>query len=103
MVRDRRGLERGRAAVRALHLDNLEKAGADRAAALRLVDEHLDRIAQMLPLALQAGISLSEISRVTGVSRPTLYELRGRYADSPGDLELAVLQSVATGGPIGID
>jgi predicted transcriptional regulator len=38
---------------------------------------------------------LSEIARVAGVSRQTLYELRARYSDSDGDLRLAVLQSIA--------
>ncbi len=60
----------------------------------------LDRVARLLPDALAGGLSLTEISRVTGVSRPTLYELRGRYSDSPRDLRLAVLQAIASRGTL---
>jgi transposase-like protein len=92
--------ERIRASVRSLHLGELEAAGEARRAALRCADEELERVAQLLPDALQAGLSVTEIARTTGVSRPTLYELRGRYGASGGDLQLAVLQTVATRGPV---
>ncbi len=82
--------------MRALHLGELERAGEARATALAEADAQLDRIARLLPDALQAGVSLSEIARAAGVSRPTLYELRARYGDSSGDLYLGVLQTVAT-------
>lgn len=42
----------------------------------------------------------SQIARVTGVSRPTLYELHGRYGGSLGDLRLGVLQTIALRQPI---
>ncbi len=87
--------EKGKATVRALHLSELEAAGASRARALAEADKQLDRVARLLPDALSGGLSLSEIGRVAGVSRQTLYELRARYSDSDGDLRLAVLQSVA--------
>ena len=95
--------ERSIAAVRSLHLAELAAAGAARAVALSAADEQLDRIARRLPDALQAGLSLVEISRETGISRPTLYELRGRYGESASDLRLAVLQTVATQGPLRAD
>jgi DNA-binding phage protein len=88
--------EKGKALVRALHLSELGAAGSARALALHQVDEQLDRVARLLPDALQAGISMSEIARTTGISRPTLYELRARYGGSVGDLRLAILQSVIT-------
>ena len=87
--------EKGKATVRALHLSELEAAGAARARALAEADKQLDRVARLLPDALSGGLSLSEIGRVAGVSRQTLYELRARYSDSDGDLRLAILQSVA--------
>src|SRR3954451_16932134 len=93
-------LEKARALVRALHLTELENAGAARAAALAQADAELQRIAARLPDALDAGISLSEIARVTGISRPTLYELRGRQSDSPRDLTLALLQLIGTRGAV---
>jgi len=87
--------EKGKATVRALHLSELEAAGRARARALAEADKQLDRVARLLPDAVGGGLSLSEIARVAGVSRQTLYELRARYSDSDGDLRLAVLQSVA--------
>ena len=93
-------LEKARAHVRALHLTELENAGAARATALAQAEAELQRIAARLPDALEAGISVSEIARVTGISRPTLYELRGRHSDSPRDLTLALLQLIATRGAL---
>ena len=87
----------GQALVRALHESELKAAGAARNVALHEAELALDRIARLLPDALQAGLTLSEIARITDVSRPTLYQLRGRYGDA-GDLRLAVLQTVASRG-----
>ena len=92
--------EKGRALARAVHVSELQAAGAARALALHEAEQQLDRVARLLPDALEAGLSLSEISRITGVSRPTLYELRGRYGGSERDLTLAVLQAVASRGPL---
>jgi DNA-binding MarR family transcriptional regulator len=92
--------EKRKAAVRGTHLEQLAGAGALRTAALEQADRHLDRIAKLLPDALAGGLSLAEIARVTGVSRPTLYELKGRYGERVSDLRLALLQAVATKGPI---
>ena len=85
--------EKGRGLVRALHLSELQAAGAARELALHTAEQQLDRIAKVLPDALGAGLSMSEIARVTGVSRPTLYELRDRYDNR--NLWLAVFQTVA--------
>jgi DNA-binding MarR family transcriptional regulator len=92
--------EQGKALVRTMHLTELQAAGAARAAALHESEQHLDRIARVLPDALSAGISLAEIARNTGVSRQTLYELKARYGD--GDVHLAVLQVIATHQPVSI-
>ena len=92
--------EKARSVVRALHLGRLESAGTARASALQEAEQHLDQIARALPAALQAGLTLTEIARATGVSRPTLYELRARYSDAPMDLSLGVLQTIASHGPI---
>ncbi|HEV2058198.1 MAG TPA: hypothetical protein VGR11_02505 [Solirubrobacteraceae bacterium] len=82
--------------LRALHESELESAGAARAEALRRADQELDRIARLIPDALGAGLSMTEIGRFTGVSRPTLYELRARYSDAPRDLRIAVMQALMT-------
>jgi DNA-binding MarR family transcriptional regulator len=95
--------EKRRGVVRALHTAELEQAGRFRAAALEEADRQLDRIARLLPDALSGGLNLSEIGRITGVSRPTLYELRARYGESASDLPLAVLQSLATRGTQELD
>jgi DNA-binding phage protein len=90
--------EKGQGVVRALHQSELEAAGTARANALREADEQLDRIARLLPDALAAGLSISEIARLTGLSRPTVYELRSRYSNSERDLSLAVLQTLMSFG-----
>ncbi|MEA2494106.1 MAG: hypothetical protein QOJ29_2017 [Thermoleophilaceae bacterium] len=92
--------EKGKAVVRAIHLEQLEDAGTTRSKALADADAQLDRIARLLPNALVGGLSLAEIARVTGVSRPTLYELRARYSDNPSDLAFGVLQTIAARGPV---
>lgn len=86
--------EQTKGLVRALHQSELQAAGARRAVALHAAEQELDRIARRIPEALQAGLSMSEVSRLTGISRQTLYELKGRYG-SVKDLRLAVLQSLA--------
>ncbi|HEV3094051.1 MAG TPA: HTH domain-containing protein [Solirubrobacteraceae bacterium] len=91
--------EKGKALVRAVHLTELQAAGAARAVALSESEQQLDRIARIMPNALNAGISLAEIARNTGVSRQTLYELKPRY-DPSGEIDLAVLQMIATRQPI---
>lgn len=94
--------EKGKALVRALHLSELETAGRARAVALHEADVQLDKIAHLMPLVLESGISITDIGRVTGVSRPTLYELRGRYGVTLGDLRFSLLQAVATRQPVTI-
>ena len=97
---DPRQQEQRRALVRGLHLSELQTAGAARARALHEAEVELDRIARLLPEATQAGISLAEIARVAGVSRPTLYELRAKYGGSVRDMRLAVLQTLANHGAL---
>ena len=86
-------LERSKQLARAAHLAELQAAATARAVALHEAEVQLDRIARRLPEALSAGLSVSEIARSMGVSRQTVYELKGRYGDV-GDLRLAVLQAV---------
>lgn len=91
--------------MRALHRSEIQAAGDARALALHQAEEQLDRIARRIPEALASGLSVTEIARISKLSRPTIYELRGRYSASEGDLNFAVLSSVArlqpvTGGEI---
>lgn len=100
---DRLMQEKGKALLRALHLSELAVAGKERDLALHKAEEQLDRIARLLPDALEGGISISEIARVTGISRPTLYELRARYGGAVGDLRLAILQAVIAGNAMTVE
>ena len=88
------GPEESRATVRALYVSQLEAAGSARFEALRQADAHLDRIARLIPDAANAGLSVTDVARITGVSRPTLYQLRARYGESHRHLRLAVLHAV---------
>lgn len=92
--------ERGEALVRTLHSSELRAAGAARAVALHEADVQLDRIAQRLPQALAAGVSIAEAARLAGVSRPTIYELRGRYSADDGDLRFALVCAIARLQPV---
>lgn len=92
--------EKARGAMRGFHLRALEEAGRARAAALREADEQLQRIGRLLPDALDAGISMALAGRVTGVSRPTLYELRVKYGEEASDLNFTVLDTIARRGPL---
>jgi transposase len=94
--------DRGASLVKALHRSEIEAAGDARALALHQADEQLDRIARRLPEALASGLSVSEIARIASVSRPTIYELRGRYSASQGDLRFAALSAVARLQPVTI-
>jgi DNA-binding transcriptional ArsR family regulator len=68
--------ERGLALTQRLHRQALSEAGRALHAARRLADDHSARIAQLVPGALAAGLSASEIAERTGLSRQRIYELR---------------------------
>ncbi len=90
--------EKARGALRALYLGEAASLGQRRSNALREAEEQLDKLARLLPNAVDAGIGIAELARAADVSRPTLYQLKARYSDDPGDLRLAVLQATLRGG-----
>lgn len=92
--------EKVRGAMRGFHLRALEEAGRARAAALKEADEQLQRIGRLLPDALDVGISMAHAGRVTGVSRPTLYELRAKYGEGAIDFNFTLLEMLARRGPL---
>jgi hypothetical protein len=53
----------------------LQRQAAKRRQSLDAAEEALKEIADLLPSALQAGITKIEIQRLTGVSRPTIDRL----------------------------
>jgi hypothetical protein len=60
---------------RALYRGELRDAASERMAGQSQVEAANRRIGQLLPGALQAGISVVEAADITGVSRPTLYRM----------------------------
>ena len=60
---------------RALYRDELNRVAAERNAAFATAEQATARIAQLLPAAVQAGVSIVEVAQVTGISRPTLYRM----------------------------
>ena len=60
--------EKARGVMRGLHLGALEEAGHARGAALEEADQQLQRIGRLLMDALDAGLTMAEIGRLTGVS-----------------------------------
>lgn len=50
----------------------LREHGDRRRAAEAVSREELERIAELVPAAIKAGIAKREIARLTGVSRPTI-------------------------------
>jgi DNA invertase Pin-like site-specific DNA recombinase len=60
------------------YAEELGRLGERRRAAQAEDQAVLERIEEVLPGALGSGLSLSEVARLTGVSRPTLYGLKRR-------------------------
>jgi hypothetical protein len=87
--------EHGRAAVRALWRTEFEAVGRERREAMRLIDAQVAKVGRLLQDALASGMTIAEVSRL-GVSRPTLYAQRARFADEPRDVAFGVLQAIAT-------
>jgi DNA-binding phage protein len=96
--RDRRA-RNGRLALQALHRNELTDSGRRIQQSRDAAQRELDRIAVFLPGARHAGMTMSEISQLTGLSRPTLYELQNRSSTVELDITLAVLSALGGLGP----
>lgn len=83
----RRLLRPGRARV---YVDELRELGERRRAALAEADAALRRVQELMPGALDAGVSLSEVAKLSAVSRPTLYAIRRRQATGVAEAGSAV-------------
>jgi hypothetical protein len=57
------------------YLREIRALGERRRAALAEAESVLRRVEELLPDALQAGCSITEIAELSAVSRPTLYKL----------------------------
>ena len=62
-------------AQRTLYRHELGTAGAERHEHLQGIDAANTRITGLLPGAVDAGVPVAEIARLTGYSRPTLYRM----------------------------
>ncbi len=66
---------RSRATQLAFYRHELRQSAVRRSASLAAAEQDTRRIQQLLPAALQAGMSVNEAVEVTGVSRATLYRM----------------------------
>lgn len=89
-----------RDALQQMHREALQAAGAGRAAALQQADVHLKNIGRLIRAALRAGVRLTEIAEITGVSRPTLYSLQQTVERDPQTTAFDVLTLLAYGGQL---
>lgn len=53
----------------------MQQATAERLTGFAQAEEATQRVADLLPRALQAGIPVAEAAKLTGISRPTLYRM----------------------------
>lgn len=96
--RDRRA-RNSRLTLQVLHRKELGESGRRIQESRESAQRELDRIAAFLPGARHAGMTMSEISQLTGLSRPTLYELQNRNGAGEGDVTLAILSALGGLGP----
>lgn len=96
--RDRRA-RNSRLALQVLHRRELSDSGRRIKDSRDAAQHELDRIAAFLPGARHAGMTMSEISQLTGLSRPTLYELKNRNGTGEPDVTLSLLSALGGLGP----
>jgi DNA-binding MarR family transcriptional regulator len=94
----RRQQQRSRSLLLALSRNALQEAG-QRLSDARASEQHaLRMIGQQVNVALRAGMRISEIAELTGLTRQKVYELRDAHGDSAEDLEALVLTQLAASG-----
>jgi DNA-binding phage protein len=71
-------VRRGQEVSGAMYRAELKAAVEKREAGLRQTDEANARIESLLPGAVDVGVTVAEIARVTGWSRPTVYRMLSR-------------------------
>ena len=63
------------------YIAELHELGERRRAALEEADAALRRVQELLPGALDAGLTITEVAQLSAVSRPTLYGFRERQLE----------------------
>lgn len=89
-------------AMRGVYRDALAAAGARRLELENAQRDETSRLAELAIGARAAGISLSEIARVTGLSRPTVYALIEQSGPPEPDLDYQILSAAAGHGRVSI-
>jgi transcriptional regulator with XRE-family HTH domain len=87
-----------RLALQVLHRRELSESGRLIRESRDATQRELGRIAAFLPGARHAGLTMTEISELTGLSRPTLYQLQNDQGTSR-TVTLAVLSALGGMGP----
>lgn len=85
--------------LQVLHRNELSESGRRLMAGREETQRELRRIATILPAARYAGLTMAEISRLTGLSRPTLYSLEKRRGTGERDITIAILGALGGMGP----
>jgi hypothetical protein len=97
--RDRRA-RNSRLMLQALHRSELTASGDRLKAGREDTQRELQRIGRFLPGARQAGLSMTQISELTGVSRPTLYQLeKDQATQEDRDVPKVILTALGGLGP----
>ena len=63
----------------------------------------MEAVELQLPAAVAAGLSVTQIAELTGLSRQKIYELRDRHEPSAGDLATQILVRLAAEGAQSLD
>lgn len=100
--RQRSVAAKSRALVLALHRQTLEEAGERIAAAQGQLDTEISRIGVQIAGAVGAGMRISEIAQLTGLSRQKLYELRDRHMGEIDELDMRTLAQLGASGALPI-
>lgn len=94
---------RHRALVKELHREALSEEGQRLQALQEQTEQGMGRLGYRVVAALQAGFSVSEVAKLSGVSRSKVYELRDLYGAQFDDLDMRALARLAAGGGMTVD
>src|SRR5690348_8144602 len=94
----RRRRARSRSLLQGLSRSALQEAGDRLAAADAAQQAAIDTIAAHLPAAFAAGLTVTQIAELTGLSRQKVYELRKQTGAGSDDLQRQILIRLAAEG-----
>jgi hypothetical protein len=91
---------RSRAWMQALYRQNLADAGESIKTAENQLDTQLKRVGTLIDGSIAAGIRVSEIAEITGLSRQKIYDLRDRQRPDEEDLNMRILARLGAAGAL---